>query len=103
SGDLDKGIEKTERQLKADAPGVDEVDLYKLKAFRGEALRNRYETQKGFDLATAALRTFAGLDPGQPLELDAKGLDATPRQAEPEEQAIGPALARRPRRNQGRA
>ena len=103
SEDLDKAIEKTERQLKADAPGVDEVDLYKLKAFRGEALRNRYETQKGFDLATAALRTFAGLDPGQPLELDAKGLDAAPRQAEPEEQAIGTALDLRPEMNQVRA
>lgn len=103
SEDLDKAIEKTERQLKADAPGVDEVDLYKLKAFRGEALRNRYETQKGFDLATAALRTFAGLDPGQPLELDAKGLDAAPRQAEPEEQAIGTALDLRSEMNQVRA
>jgi len=103
SEDLDKAIEKTERQLKADAPGVDEVDLYKLKAFRGEALRNRYETQKGFDLATAALRTFAGLDPGQPLALDAKGLDAAPRQAEPEEQAIGTALDLRSEMNQVRA
>jgi len=103
SEDLDKAIEKTERQLKADAPGVDEVDLYKLKAFRGEALRNRYEAQKGFDLATAALRTFAGLDPGQPLELDAKGLDAAPRQAEPEEQAIGTALDLRPEMSQVRA
>ena len=103
SEDLDKAAEKTERQLKADAPGVDEVDLYKLKAFRGEALRNRYEAQKGFDLATAALRTFAGLDPGQPLELDAKGLDAAPRQAEPEEQAIGTALDLRPEMTQVRA
>jgi outer membrane protein TolC len=103
SEDLDKAAEKTERQLKADAPGVDEVDLYKLKAFRGEALRNRYEAQKGFDLATAALRTFAGLDPGQPLELDAKRLDAAPRQAEPEEQAIGTALDLRPEMTQVRA
>ena len=103
SEDLDKAGEKTERQLKADAPGVDEVDLYKLKAFRGEALRNRNEAQKGFDLATAGLRTFAGLDPGQPVELDAKGLDAAPRQAEPEEQAIGTALDLRPEMSQVRA
>ena len=103
SEDLDKAIEKTERQLKADAPGVDEVDLYKLKAFRGEALRNRNEAQKGFDLAAAGLRTFAALDPGQPLELDAKGLDAAPKQAEPEEQAIGTALDLRPEMSQVRA
>ena len=95
-GDLDKAIEKTERQLKADAPGVDEVDLYKLKAFRGEILKNRNEAQKGFDLATTGLRTFAGLDPGQSLELDAGGLDATPRKVEPEDQAIGTALDQRP-------
>ncbi|MGH7369736.1 MAG: TolC family protein, partial [Candidatus Methylomirabilaceae bacterium] len=103
SGDLDKAIEKTERQLKADAPGVDEVDLYKLKAFRGEVLRNRHEAGKGFDLATAALRAFAGLDPGQPLELDAKGLEVTPKQFEPEDQAIGTALDLRPEMTQVRA
>lgn len=102
-GDLDKAIEKTERQLKADAPGVDEVDLYKLKAFRGEILKNRNEAQKGFDLATAALRTFAGLDPGQPMELDASGLNATPRKVEPEDQAIGTALDLRPEMAQVRA
>ncbi len=101
--DLDKAIDKTERQIKADAPGADEVDLYKLKAFRGEALRNRNESQKGFDLATIALRTFAGLDPGQPLELDAKGLDATPRHVEPEDQAIGTALDLRSEMAQVRA
>lgn len=101
--DLGKAIDKTERQLKAGAPGADEVDLYKLKAFRGEALKNRNEAQKGFDLATTALRTFAGLDPGMPLELDAKGLDATPRQVEPEDQAIGTALDLRPEMAQVRA
>jgi outer membrane protein TolC len=103
SGDLDKAIEKTERQLKAEAPGVDEVDLYKLKAFRGEVLKNRNEARKGFDLATTALRTFAGLDPGQPLELDAKGLDVPPKQLEPEDQAIGTALDLRPEMTQVRA
>ncbi len=101
--DLEKAIDKTERQLKAGAPGADEVDLYKLKAFRGEALKNRNEAQKGFDLATTALRTFAGLDPGMPLELDAKGLDATARQVEPEDQAIGTALDLRPEMAQVRA
>ncbi len=101
--DLDKAIDKTERQLKAGAPGADEVDLYKLKAFRGEALKNRNEAHKGFDLATTALRTFAGLDPGMPLELDAKGLDATARQVEPEDQAIGTALDLRPEMAQVRA
>ncbi len=103
SGDLEKAIGKTERQLKADAPGVDEVDLYKLKAFRGEIVKNRNEAQKGFDLATTALRTFAGLDPGQPLELDVSGLDATPRKVEPEDQAIGTALDLRPEMAQVRA
>ncbi len=103
SGDLDKAIEKTERQLKAEAPEVDEVDLYKLKAFRGEVLKNRNEARKGFDLATTALRTFAGLDPGQPLELDAKGLDVPPKQLEPEDQAIGTALDLRPEMTQVRA
>jgi outer membrane protein len=101
--DLTKAIEKTERQLRAEAPGVDEVDLYKLRAFRGELLKNRHEAQKGFDLATTALRTFSGLDVTQPFQLDADGLDATPRPVEPEDQAIGTALDLRPEMAQVRA
>lgn len=101
--DLDKAIDKTERKLKAETPDADEVDLYKLRAFRGEVLKNRNEAQKGFDLATTALRTFAGLDPGQPLELDAKGLDHSPKMVEPEDQAIGTAIDLRPEMAQVRA
>jgi outer membrane protein TolC len=101
--DLDKAIGKTERKLRVGAPDADEVDLFKLKAFRGEVMKNRNEAQKGFDLATAGLQTFAGLDPGRPLELDARGLDTPARQVEPEEQAIGTAIDLRPEMTQVRA
>lgn len=101
--DLDKAIEKTERQLKAEAPGADEVDLYKLKAFRGEVLKNREEAQKGFDLATGALMFYAGLDRTQQFELDAIGLEAVPKAVEPVDRGMGLALELRPEMSQVRA
>ncbi|PWB81671.1 MAG: TolC family protein [Candidatus Methylomirabilota bacterium] len=101
--DLDKAIDKTERQLKAEVPGADEIDLYKLKAFRGEVLKNREEAQKGFDLATSGLRFYAGFDRLQPLELDAFGLAAVPREVEPEDRGMGMALELRPEMTQVRA
>ncbi|MBI2884195.1 MAG: TolC family protein [Candidatus Methylomirabilis oxyfera] len=101
--DLDKAIQKTERQLKAETPGVDEVDLYKLKAFRGEVLKNREEAQKGFDLATGGLMFYAGLDRTQPFELDAIGLEAAPREVEQVDRGMGMALELRPEMTQVRA
>ena len=103
SGDLDKAIVKTTRQLKAEVPGADEVDLYKLKAFRGEVLKNREEAQKGFDLATGALMFYAGLNRTQPFELDAIGLEASPKDVEPVDRGMDIALELRPEMTQVRA
>lgn len=101
--DLDKAIEKTQRRLKAEVPGADEIDLYKLKAFRGEVLKNREEAQKGFDLATGALMFYAGLNRTQPFELDAIGLEASPKDVEPVDRGMGMALELRPEMTQVRA
>ena len=101
--DLDKAIAKTERQLKAEVPGADEMDLYKLKAFRGEVLKNREEAQKGFDLATGGLMFYAGLHRTQPFELDAIGLEAAPKEVGPEDRGMGLALELRPEMTQVRA
>ncbi|MDE2179951.1 MAG: TolC family protein [candidate division NC10 bacterium] len=101
--DLDKAIDKTERQLKAEVPGADEMDLYKLKAFRGEVLKNREEAQKGFDLATTGLMFYAGLDRTHPFELDAIGLEVVPKEVESEDRGMGMALELRPEMTQVRA
>ncbi|NJD67457.1 MAG: hypothetical protein C3F12_15030 [Candidatus Methylomirabilota bacterium] len=101
--DLDKAIDKTERQLKAEAPGADEMDLYKLKAFRGEVLKNREEAQKGFDLATGALIFYSGHDRTLPFELDAVGLEAAPKEVEQADRGAGLALELRPEMTQVRA
>ncbi|HWQ70212.1 MAG TPA: TolC family protein [Patescibacteria group bacterium] len=101
--DLDKAIQKTDRQLEAETPGVDEIDLYKLKAFRGEVMKNREEAQKGFDLATGGLMFYAGLDRTQPFELDAIGLVAAPREVEQVDRGMGTALELRPEMTQVRA
>lgn len=103
STDLDKAIEKTERQLKAETPGADEIDLYKLKAFRGDVMKNREEAQKGFDLATGGLLFYSGLDRTQPFELDAEGLEAAPREVEQVDRGMGTALELRPEMAQVRA
>ena len=103
SKDLDKAIVKTERRLKAEVPGADEIDLYKLKAFRGEVLKNREEAQKGFDLATGALMFYAGLNRTQPFELDAIGLEASPKDVEPVDRGMDIALELRPEMTQVRA
>ena len=103
SKDLDKAIVKTERRLKAEVPGADEIDLYKLKAFRGEVLKNREEAQKGFDLATGALMFYAGLNRTQPFELDAIGLEASPKDVEPVDRGMSMALELRPEMTQVRA
>jgi len=101
--DLDKAIEKTQRQIKAEAPGADEMDLFKLKAFRGEVLKNREEAQKGFDLATGALMFYAGLDRMLPFELDAMGLEAALGEVERVDRGMGMALEARPEMAQVRA
>ncbi|MDE2058120.1 MAG: TolC family protein [candidate division NC10 bacterium] len=101
--DLDKAIEKTERQLKAEVPGADEMDLYKLKAFRGEVLKNREEAQKGFDLATGGLMFYAGLDRTKPFELDTIGLEVTPKEVAPVDRGMDMALELRPEMTQVRA
>lgn len=93
---LERALEKVERILEAGAPGADEVDRYKLRAFRGELKRNLNEVEKVIDVAGAGLKTLTGLNPEQAVEPAAKTLEPDPRPVAPLEQALKEAKEQRP-------
>lgn len=100
---LEKTLEKVERQLAAGAPGVDEVDRYKLRTFRGELKKGIAELERGMDVAREALKTLVGLQPEQELELSDKVLRPVERPAVEVEKAVAEAKELRPEFTQIRA
>src|SRR5215470_12535648 len=72
---LSSTVDKVQRQLAAGAPGVDNVDLFKLQTFQGELEKQLNDIREGKGLALAGLYTLTGLDPAQPIELTEKGLE----------------------------
>jgi outer membrane protein len=95
-GLLDKALGKVERQLAAGAPGVDEVDRYKLQTFAGELRKNQSEVERGRELALSGLRTLLNLPPNQAIEPPAGGLTPEPRATGPEGDQVAEALRLRP-------
>src|SRR5262252_2400230 len=72
---LSSTIDKVRRQLEAGAPGVDNVDLFKLQTFQGELEKQLNDIREGKGLALAGLYTLTWLDPAQPIELADKALE----------------------------
>jgi len=72
---LSSTIDKVQRQLDAGAPGVDNVDLFKLQTFQGELEKQLNDIREGKGLALAGLHTLTGLEAAQPLELADKTLE----------------------------
>ncbi len=97
---LDKAQSKVERQLAASAPGVDEVDLHKLRTFGGELRKNQAEVERGQQLALSGLRTLLNLLPDQTIEPAAQALEADPRAPGPEGGQVAEALRLRPEMTQ---
>jgi outer membrane protein TolC len=61
SSKLDKAIDDMKKKIEASAPGVDEVDVYRLEGARDE-LRVRFgDTRKGESQALAGLRFLTGI------------------------------------------
>ncbi len=58
---LSKSLEKTERQLQAGSPWADEINIYKFRAFLGEAERNLNEIDKNILFLREALMTSMGI------------------------------------------
>lgn len=59
---LDKAIDKTQRQLDADAPGVDQVDLLKLQTYQGELGKYIADVDEGTNKAHYGLKVLVGLE-----------------------------------------
>jgi outer membrane protein len=65
---LVRAREKAQKLLNQGSDTVDEMDLYKLDAFSGEATKFLEEAKKGEALALAALRARMGMPADAPLE-----------------------------------
>lgn len=77
-GQLRSAREKVERQLRARAPGVDQIDLFKLQTFEAELGRALLELTRQEAVAADALGVLAGLREGQRAEPADERLRAEP-------------------------
>jgi outer membrane protein TolC len=99
---LTKTLDKARQQLEAGAPGVDNVDIYKLETFQGELAKQLNDIHEGQALALAGLRTLMGLDPDLPIALAVTALEPLEREVAPVEQYITAARQLRPEFTQAR-
>jgi outer membrane protein len=99
---LNSTLDKVRRQLDAGAPGVDNIDLFKLQTFQGELEKQLNDIREGKELARAGLRTLLFLDPAQPIELADTTLEPRVRDTGAIEQYITDARQMRPEFTQAR-
>lgn len=100
---LGKTLDKVRHQLKAAAPGVDNIDLYKLETFQGGLAKQLNDIRQGKQLALAALRTLLGLAPDLPIRLADTTLQPLVRETDPEMAYVRDAQKLRPEFTQARA
>ena len=89
-------LEKVQRQLDAGVAGVDNVDLLKLRTFRGQLEKQLNDIRQGKALALTGLRTLTGLEASLPIQLADARLQPVERQAPPLEESLGDAQRLRP-------
>jgi outer membrane protein TolC len=99
---LDKTLDKVRRQLDAGAPGVDNIDLFKLQTFQGELHKQLNDIRQGKELALTGLRTLLFLDPNLPISLADQTLEPLPQEAAPVQQYVEDARHLRPEFTQAR-
>jgi outer membrane protein len=95
-------LDKVRRQLEAGAPGVDNIDLFKLQAFQGELTKQLNDIRQGKALALTGLRTLTGLDPETPLTLADPDLRPHERDVDALERYVSDAHHLRPEFTQAR-
>ena len=93
---LGSTLNKVQRQLDAQVPGVDNVDLLKLQTFQGQLEKQLNDIRQGKALALAGLRTLTGLAPSLSIELADARLQPLERQAPLLDEAISDAHRLRP-------
>lgn len=79
--ELQKALDKAERQVEAGSPGATLSDVYKLRAFLAEVDKNIGEAEEGLKLAQRALRMALRLEEDVAFELADEKL--TPAKADP--------------------
>lgn len=89
-------MNKVQRQLDAEVPGVDNVDLLKLRTFQGQLEMQLNDIRQGKALALAGLRTLTGLAPALPIQLADTRLQPLKRQAPPLDESLSDAQRLRP-------
>lgn len=99
---LAKTLSKVRRQLKAGAPGVDNIDLYKLETFQGGLAKQLNDIQQGKALSLTALRTLTGLDADLPIQLADRSLQPLVRETDPIVAYLNDAQQMRPEFTQAR-
>lgn len=72
--ELTRSIEKTEKQLKIGSPWADEVNIYKFKAFLGEADKSLNEIDKNIFFIKEALMANMGLSREKAFDIADTGL-----------------------------
>ena len=88
--------EKAQKLLDQGSDTVDEMDLYKLDAFSGEATKYLEEAKEGEELALAALRARMGMSVDAPLETGTERLEIVDAEIPPLETYVENARHRRP-------
>lgn len=101
-GQLSSTLDKVQRQLEAEAPGVDNIDLFKLQTFEGELKKQINDIRQGKALAIAALQTLMFLPPTTTLEPAQATLQPDKRDVESLEIYLAEARQMRPEFTQAR-
>jgi len=101
-GQLSGTLDKVQRQLEAEAPGVDNIDLFKLQTFEGELKKQMNDIRQGKALASAALQTLMFLPPTTTLEPAQASLQPDKREVDPLDAYLVEARQLRPEFTQAR-
>ena len=101
-GQLSSTLEKVQRQIEAEVPGVDNIDMFKLQTFDGELQKRLNDIRQGKALAITALQTLMFLAPTTDLEPEQTMLSLDPREVESLEAYLADARQLRPEFTQAR-
>jgi outer membrane protein TolC len=101
-GQLSATLDKVKRQLEAEAPGVDNIDMFKLQTFEGELQKQMNDIRQGKALAITALQTLMFIPPTTALEPVESSLSPDERNVDPLETYLADAHRLRPEFAQAR-
>lgn len=77
--DLDHAVKNAQKQIDTGSPYADEMNLFKLRTYLGEANRNLNEADKNIAFARDALATSMGLPRGTVIDVADSSLSVEPR------------------------